>query len=441
MADCLEISATFPAGFGNRFELMTLRACFIALLLVWFGPAVPTLAGGSGGVNAPQQLTKPYVVLISIDGFRWDYPDLFELPALKGIISRGFRAERLVPVFPTLTFPNHYSIATGLYPDRHGLVGNRFPVPEHGLWYALGDRTTVENGRLYHGTPLWVLAEQQGMVSAAYFFVGTEADIQGIRPSHWRSYSKEVPGDARVDQVLSWLGEAPSTRPHFITLYFEEVDDHSHWSGVGSREAVAAMHRVDGYLDRLVKGLQDLPHGNEVYLILVSDHGQAPYIDRSEAFILEDHIDLKGIRTVGEGSYCFLYFSEQERERISLVQQIIQARWAQGDAMRPSETPAHWRIGSNDRWPDLILSPRPGHAVARTRERAERLSAGAHGWSPDDPSMHGIAIGMGPGLRADHRLGPLESVDIFPLIAQLLGLESPKGLDSHPERTSNALKP
>ena len=100
MADCFEISATFPAEFGNRFELMTFRACFIALLLVWFGPAVPTLAGGSGGVNAPQQLTKPYVVLISIDGFRWDYPDLFELPALKGIISRGFRAERLVPVFP-----------------------------------------------------------------------------------------------------------------------------------------------------------------------------------------------------------------------------------------------------------------------------------------------------------------------------------------------------
>jgi predicted AlkP superfamily pyrophosphatase or phosphodiesterase len=396
---------------------------------------------GSGGINAPGQTDKPYLVVVSLDGFRWDYPDLHSLPAIDRMIETGFRAERLRPVFPTLTFPNHYSIATGLYPDRHGLVGNRFPVPELGAWYELSNRETVEDGRFYSGEPIWVTAESQGMVSAAYFFVGTEASIHGIAPTHWRSYSKRVSGDERVDQVLAWLAEPAEKRPHLLMLYFEDVDDHSHWAGVGSESANAAIGRVDGYLQRLLGGIEDLPHGDRVNILVVSDHGQAGYRPDREALVLDEHVDLKGIRIVGEGSYAFLYFAEPDPERMQLVQSTINAAWGNGEALRPRQAPGGWRVGVNDRWPHLILVAEPGHAIVSTAARLGSLSAGTHGWSPDDEDMHGVLFGLGPQLASGARLGEVHSVDVYPLMLEILSLTGPPGTDGDLANVQAALAP
>jgi len=166
--------------------------------------AADDFSDGSKGVNSKQQQHKPYLILVSIDGFRWDYMDLYPTPNLNRIAAAGVRAERLLPVFPTLTFPNHYSIATGLYPANHGLVGNEFPDHARNKWYALHDRESIEDRWFYQGEPIWVTAETQGMVAASFFFVGTEAPIQGVRPSHWRLYEHDIAGEERVDQVLSW---------------------------------------------------------------------------------------------------------------------------------------------------------------------------------------------------------------------------------------------
>ncbi len=160
----------------------------------------------SGGVNADLQPGKPYLILVSIDAFRWDYMDLYPTPNLHRVATAGSKAERLLPVFPSLTFPNHYSIATGLYPAHHGLVANEFPDPARARWYSNKNRDSVEDARFYAGEPIWVTAETQGMVTAAFFWVGTEAPVKGVPPTHWLSYDKKISGEERVDQVLAWLG-------------------------------------------------------------------------------------------------------------------------------------------------------------------------------------------------------------------------------------------
>ena len=167
------------------------------------GIAATAWSQGSGGVNSPAQQGKPYVILISIDGFRYDLQRLFDTPGMDRISANGVKADAMVPVYPTLTFPNHYSIATGLYPANHGIVDNEFYSRDRQRFYSLRDRRAVQDGSWYGGTPLWVAAEQQGMVSAAYFFVGTEADVQGIRPTYWYPFNGTVPGEDRVTQVLA----------------------------------------------------------------------------------------------------------------------------------------------------------------------------------------------------------------------------------------------
>ena len=174
---------------------------------------------GSGGINAPAQRDKPYLILISIDGFRWDYQALYKTPALDRLAAGGVRAESLQPVFPTLTFPNHYSIATGLYPANHGIVANDFPDPDSGDWYQYQIARIVQQGRWYGGEPIWVAAEKNGMVSAAFFFVGTEADIGGVPPTYWNRFDANVSGGTRVKQVLKYVRCMLSTLGCLMILF------------------------------------------------------------------------------------------------------------------------------------------------------------------------------------------------------------------------------
>lgn len=400
-------------------SLLLLRA-FLAILL-GFAAGAPVATAS----NEPR-----YLVLISIDGFRWDYLDEYPTPALNALAARGVRADALVPVFPTLTFPNHYSIATGLYPQNHGIVANEFPDPELGGWYVYKKKKTAQDGRWYGGEPIWVAAAKVGMKTAAFYFVGSEADIQGIRPNRWFPYNKLITGDMRTDQVLQWLAEPEETRPQVITLYFDDVDDHSHWSGVGSAAAIAAIARVDGYIQQLLDGVDQLPHKDQLSLVVVSDHGQGGYSNPQQPFVLEGRFNLRGITPVDGGSYLFLHFDQEEPQRVLELQQAINQAWYCGHAYRPEDAPAGWMIGDNPRFPELILMPDPGCRVLSHPDRAARISHGDHGWAPEVPEMHGIFIAAGPEIPAGMRIPTVRAVDIYPLMLRQLGLPVTQVLDS-----------
>jgi predicted AlkP superfamily pyrophosphatase or phosphodiesterase len=376
----------------------------------------------SRGVNAPEHLDKPVVILVSVDGYRWDYPDLYPTPAIDRLVRSGVRGERLLPVFPTLTFPNHYTLVTGVAPSRHGIVGNEFPDGDRR--YALRDRSAVEDGSYYRGAPLWNLAEFQGMVAACFFWVGSEAAIQGVRPTHWRRYDEDIPNDARVDQVLAWAAEPPETRPRLITLYFSDVDSWSHYRGVGSEGFHSALTRVDQALGRLLDGIEALPHADEVYLLLVSDHGQTAYRDEPP-FLLADHVSLEGLDLVDQGPAVYAWQASPDPEAAERLAETINGRWLHGRAYTRRTAPESWGLADNPRHPDLVFQANAGFAVLSSSDRSRAMSVGDHGWAPEAPDMHGIFLARGPGIAPGERVGPVDARAVYPLVAGWLGLEIP----------------
>ena len=257
------------------------------------GPAT-SAAGqttGTGGVNPASAQPRPHVVLVSFDGFHPSYLTRFDTPHFDRLAARGMRADGLVSVFPSLTFPGHYSIATGLHPEAHGMVGNRFFDPARGAEFSYRRRDDAQDGSWWGGEPIWVTAETQGMVSAAFFFPGTEADIGQIRPSHWRPYDGRVPNRERIEQVLAWLSLPPTERPHIVTLYFSLVDSAGHRLGPRHPDMRRSVERADGLLGQLVEGIDALPHADRVALVVVSDHGMAaPDPDRTT--VLSEVVEL-----------------------------------------------------------------------------------------------------------------------------------------------------
>mgnify|MGYP001819087169 FL=1 len=384
--------------------------------------------------------SAPVVVLVSLDGFRWDFDRLADTPALDRMARTGVKARSLQPAFPTLTFPNHFSIATGLSPHHHGIVANTFPNAERTRWYRMTDRDAVQDGRWYAGEPIWVTAEKQGLRSAAYYFVGTEADVGGIRPTYWRVFDATVPGAVRVRQVLDWLSLPASRRPHFVTLYFEAVDSKTHAYGVGSLESIAAIAEVDRLVGRLQAGLADLPFADQVYLVVVSDHGMGGY-GPNAPLVLDRVIDLDGVRIVEGGSYAFLYFDADRSERALAARDAISATWRCGQALLPSELPTAWRAGPSDRYPDLFVQADPGCGVISKGSQGRRMTAADHGWPPDAPNMHGIFFATGPRIPAGRELGTVHVTDIQPLLIELLGLDPPGPVDGDPARLPSLLEP
>ena len=225
-----------------------------------------------GRSNTTEQQSKPYVILISADGFRYDYAERYKAEHLLALAGEGVKAASMIPGFPSVTFPNHYTIVTGLYPSHQGLVDNSFYDRNLKRFYSYKGKTASE-GIWYGGTPLWVLAEQQKMVTASYCWVGSEAAIQGIYPTYYYKYNQLTPMDKRIQTVVSWLRLPREKRPHLITFYFPQVDHEGHKHGPNSAEVEKAVHFVDSAVYVLTKAVSAT--GLKVNFIFVSDHGMA----------------------------------------------------------------------------------------------------------------------------------------------------------------------
>ena len=385
-------------------------------------PGRATTPGGTGGVNAPETLDKPYLVLVSFDGFRHDYLDRYATPSFDRVAARGVAAEALVPVYPPLTFPAHYSIVTGLHPERHGLVGNRFYDPARGGEYNYRDPASVADGTWYGGEPIWVTAETQGMVAAAMLLVGTEADIGGVRPTFWTRYADRGTHRERVDGVLDWLALPPERRPHLVTLYFASVDGAGHRTGPASPAVAEAVERVDADLGRLLDGIDALPHRAAVSVVLVSDHGMAEA--RPDAVIDLDAVaDLRGVRAVVSLSGANLFVPGGEA-RARVVRDDVNDGTGGGNVLKGvraylrSEVPAALHYRAHPRIGDVVVIPDPGV----TFDVGPPPPPGMHGWDPRHPDMHGIFLASGPDIRPGQRIGSVDSVDLYPFLARLLRL-------------------
>jgi len=405
-----------------------LRAVLLVAAIL-FAPVTSLAQAGSGGKNRPEHLNKPYVIVVSFDGFRHDYLDRIETPNFRRVMRAGVRAGGLIPVFPSKTFPNHYSIATGMYAGNHGLIDNTFYDPRFDAIYRLGDSTAVRDARWYGGEPIWVTAERQGMVSSSFFFVGSEAPIGGIRPTYVRNYDSRVPNAERVRTVLEWLRLPAERRPHLAMLYFSDVDDAGHRHGPDSPEVVEAVRRVDQALGQLLDGIEKLPIADQVHLILVSDHGMAAQ-DTLRVEYLDDAIDLTGVQTINAGTYTTLWVGDSARTNQLYTE--LQSRLKNARVYRRNEIPERFRYRTNDRAGDLLVLADPGYQVIY-RQKGRPSSGGAHGYDPASNLMHGIFLAMGPRIRSGEMAPSFENVHVYPLVAHLLGLRPNPAIDGRLE--------
>lgn len=372
--------------------------------------------------NSPETFEKPFVVLVSIDGFRYDYVEKYDLPNLKRIAQEGVAAEGVLPVFPSKTFPNHYSIVTGLYPSNHGLVSNTFYDPDKEATYRISDREKVADGSWYGGTPLWVLAEQQGMKAASYFWVGSEAAIQGTRPSYYFPYDGRVPHANRVNQVINWLKLSKEKRPHFITLYFSVIDSRGHAFGPDSKEVEEALKDMDetiADLDARIEAL-DMP----VNLIITSDHGMTR-INQQNPIRLDNLVDLSKFIYASAGTFYMLY-SDNQADIDEAYQQLI-AEADHYDVYKKEDIPEYLKFSGNKRIGDLLVMASPPYVITHGPELP--ASPGTHGYDAQLlKDMHTIFYAKGSAFKAGMSIPTFENIHIYPMIAHILGLKY-EGID------------
>ncbi|MDI6400470.1 ectonucleotide pyrophosphatase/phosphodiesterase [Balneolaceae bacterium ANBcel3] len=371
----------------------------------------------SVSVSASQEHS---VLLISIDGFMPEYFERTETPHFDWIKEQGVSAEYMIPVFPTMTFTNHYSIVTGMYPENHGILSNTMYDPEWDATFSLGNRDEIVKGRWYEAEPLWVTAEKQGVGTASMFWVGSEAEISGIRPSRWYPYDGSLPYKQRVDSVVTWLSSAPGERPGFVTLYFSKPDSYGHRYGPDSDEmtaAIAEMDEVIGYLleEFRVHGLNE--HTN---ILFVSDHGMAA-LSEEKLIFLDEVIDLGDVRVVGWGAVAMIVPEDGKKEE---VYEALKSSEQHYRVYKKDQLPEEFRIGSHRRTPPIIMvADLPWSITSRPFFERRGILAGNHGWDHREPAMRTIFMAMGPDIVSGKTIPPFELTHIYELVCELLGLE------------------
>jgi predicted AlkP superfamily pyrophosphatase or phosphodiesterase len=394
-----------------------------ALLLT----AVPAAAQG----RAP-------LILVSIDGFRADYLSRGLTPTLAALAEEGAWApDGMRPSFPSNTFPNHYTLVTGLRPDHHGITDNTlYDAARPGVRFSMGARDQVEDRFWWDGAePVWVTAERAGMKTATMFWPGSEAAVRGLRPTTWFPYDEALSAFDRVDRLLGWLDLPKSDRPGFMTLYFEAVDTQGHRFGPDSPELNQAVRDVDAALARLVAGLKARGLYDQINLVIVADHGMARTSPERVVFV-DDITPLETFTVVTMGWTTTLIPRTPEAEAALVGEHPHLECWRKG------QMPARLHYGTHRRIPPIVCLSETGWVVttrARYAERPMTRVGGSHGADPDDVTMRALFLARGPGVKPGVRLPVFDNISVYPLVMTLLGL-TPAPNDGDPKATAAALR-
>jgi predicted AlkP superfamily pyrophosphatase or phosphodiesterase len=369
--------------------------------------------------------TEQILILLSIDGFRWDYLDRYEAPTLRGLADDGVRARRMTPAFPTKTFPNHYTLVTGLRPETHGIVANWFWDPALGEMFGMARK---ESEWWSQGEPVWVTAEKQGVRAACFFWPGSETEIQGIRPSLYRVFDKRLTNPQRVDGMLAWLDVPEAERPKFLTLYFDSVDTTGHTYGPEAPETRAAVKEADDAVARLMAGLEERGLRGRTNIVVVADHGMSE-CGPDKVIFFEDLMDVNEVQIESNGPNGGVRPKPGTVSPRELVEQIRRRAPPQLKAYLREEVPAHLHYRNNDRIPPVVLiCDDHWNLESKTGWPARRATypRGTHGWDPANENMGAIFIASGPAFARGKRIGIVDSLDVYNLLCSILQITPAK---------------
>ncbi|MEO7200143.1 MAG: ectonucleotide pyrophosphatase/phosphodiesterase [Dokdonella sp.] len=379
--------------------------------------------------SQPSRLAKspvqPLLILVSVDGMHPDYLQRGLTPTLQDLADRGVRAESMRPSFPTLTFPNHYTLVTGLRPDRNGIVNNTMEdarIPDQR--FSLSNREAVMDARWWdQAVPLWTSLRRSGQQAATMFWPGSEAPIHGHHPDYWHPFDAKMSTDARVDSVLGWLDLPAAKRPRLMTLYFEGVDSAGHRYGPDSEQVNTELKVVDAAIARLLEGLDKRSLRESVNLVIVSDHGMAATSPERVVY-MDDLLPADAARVV---VYGVLTAIEPKAGHSQQIEAILLTEHDNMRCWRKSEVPARLHYGSNPRIPSLLCLANDGwtissHDYVDKAVANSRFSLGQHGYDNEDPSMRALFIAYGPSFRRGLVVPEFDNVDVYPLLARLLAI-------------------
>jgi len=391
----------------------------------------------SGRKNSPEQQKKPYVILISADGFRYDYAEKHHAMNLLSLAADGVKAEGMIPSYPSLTFPNHYTLVTGLYPSHHGLVNNYFYDPNRHASYGMRDEKTVRDGSWYGGMPLWVLAEQQQMLTASFFWVGSEADIQKTLPTYYYAFNDSIPMDHRIQVVVNWLKLPDAQRPHLITFYISNVDHEGHAFGPDAEQTARAVRFVDSTIQNLTEAVKQT--GLPVNYIFVSDHGMSK-IDTEHPVAMPVAVDSAKF-IIPRGAELVELYAKNKKD-ITKTYKKLKKEQKGFTVYLKSNMPAYLHYSGTDdvmnRIGDILLVPNWPRTFSWQNRKP---NPGAHGYDPYVvKDMTATFFAWGAAFKNHLLISKFENVNVYPVITTILGLHYTQKIDGDPKFAETILK-
>ena len=413
--------------------MMPARRSLLAALL-----AVSLLACRTAQPLPPE---RAILVLISIDGFRWDYIDRFKPPTLMRLAVSGVQADGLIPQFPSKTFPNHYTIVTGLTLAHHGIISNNIRDKDIPGSFSLSNRDVQKDPRWWGGEPIWNTAERQGRKAAAMFWPGSEAVIGGRQASYWMPFDDDMPNGDRVARVLGWLQLPEGQRPSFLTLYFSDVDSAGHDSGPDSDQTRNAVLHVDKQVGHLVSGVKAAGLDDRVHYVIVSDHGMAA-LSPDRIILLDDYIDVATADVVDWAPLLALNPKDGDVDRTYAALKDKHPALA---VYRSNDIPARYGLAGHPRLPAIVGIAKEGWNIVskgdvdRWSQPDRHAPGGTHGYDATATSMQGLFIATGPRIRRGVKVKPFENIHVYEFMCAVLGLQPAKN-DGDPAVTRDMLR-
>lgn len=390
--------------------------------------------------NSPETQSKPYVIMISTDGFRYDYAKKYNAENLLKLSNSGVRAEAMIPSYPSITFPNHWSLITGLYPSHHGLIDNFFYDYKRKEAYAMSNKKNAEDGSWYGGTPLWGLAEKQGMVSASLMWVGSASDAGGMRPTYYYPYHEKFTPSEKVEKVVNWLKLPEDKRPHFISLYFPEVDGSGHHYGPDAKETETAVHLIDQAVGNLVQKVNDLGLKN-VNFVFVSDHGMIKVDGGTPLEIPAILFDKNRFDFYNSQTLLRVYVKNQDEIK-SVYKELKKNKTDDYEVYLDKKLPRYLHFATRDdqynRIGQILLIPK---APKIFLEKGKKTSVGKHGYNPRlVPEMKATFYAWGPEFKNNLVIDEFANINVYPLVAEILGLKIDQPIDGKIKVLKETLK-
>lgn len=371
-------------------------------------------------------------IIISLDGCRWDYPRMYHTPFLDKLGQMGVQAI-MQPSFPSKTFPNHYTLATGLVPDHHGLIDNRFYDVKSGLTYSIGDKSTKSDPRFYGGEPIWITAQKQGLKVGVVYWPGSDVAIQGTYPTYYQVYDKvpRLTFPERIAEIERLLKLPDNERPSLVMAYFEEPDHSGHMFGPTSPETRKAVETMDVLLGQLYEDIQRLPNGKDINLIVTSDHGMAT-TSPERLIHLSDYLKKEWVERVTPSLPTLIFPAKGCTDKVlKALSKVPHLR-----VWKKNEVPGYLHYGTNPNIAEVVALPDLGWVISETN----KVSSGNHGYDPQYSEMHVLFRAAGPDFKQGFNMKrSFRNVDIYPLLSHLLGI-TPSHNDGNLSEVQELLK-